>query len=385
VPTAGAPLDGNSRNHRFATTVARAIPPSTNARSSSTSTGMPSGIAGLASTSHEFQSTLEKKISSTGSDPTDETPRAAKRKPAGSPRRQQQTRHGYKAKETARTASEHNLSARLSLSGPRDELRELADTYDEMLGRLEAAFEGQQWFIANASHELRTPLTVMRATVDVVLAKPEPAQSEVRMGHSIRAAVDHSEALIDALLTLARNERGLTVREEVDLATVAEDVLDSIDPGDRQVHASLQPAVTSGDPVLLARLVANLVDNAVRHNVAGGNFWLTTSTVDGRATLMVTNTGPLIVPDAVDSMFEPFRRLHDRTSGDGFGLGLAIVASIAAVHGGTVAAHAVPEGGLKITVTMPSTAAVSDVTLNWPKSPYAERRSSSTGSASLPI
>jgi signal transduction histidine kinase len=130
--------------------------------------------------------------------------------------------------------------------------------------------------------------------------------------------------------------------------------------------------VTSGDPVLLVRLVANLVDNAVRHNVAGGDLWLTTSTVDGRGTLVVTNTGPLVAADAVDSLFEPFRRLHDRTSRDGFGLGLAIVASIAAVHGGTVAAHPMLEGGLRITVTMRSTAAVSDVTLNWPNSPYAE-------------
>ena len=156
------------------------------------------------------------------------------------------------------------------------------------------------------------------------------------------------------------------------MADVAEDVLDAIDHGDRQVHACLQPAVTSGDPVLLARLVANLVDNAVRHNVAGGDLWLTTSTVDGQGTLVVTNTGPLVAADAVDSLFEPFRRLHDRTSRDGFGLGLAIVASIAAVHGGTVAAHPMPEGGLRITVTMRSTAAVSDVTLNWPNSPYAE-------------
>jgi signal transduction histidine kinase len=257
----------------------------------------------------------------------------------------------------ARTASEHNLSARLSLSGPRDELRELADTFDDMLGRLQSAFEGQRRFIANASHELRTPLTVMRTTVDVVLAKPTPTPTELRgMGQDIRTAIDQSESLIDALLTLARNEHGLSVREEVDLATVAEDVLDSIGPGDRQVCASLQPALTCGDPVLLARLAANLVDNAVRYNVAGGYVWVSTSTVDGRAALMVANTGHVIAPDAIEGMFQPFRRLHDRSASDGFGLGLAIVASIAAAHNATIAADPMPDGGLKITAIMPATA-----------------------------
>jgi len=170
----------------------------------------------------------------------------------------------------ARTASEHNLSARVALTGPRDELRELATTFDEMLGRLEAAFEGQRRFIANASHELRTPLTVMRASVDVVLAKPAPTSEELHgMGRDVRAAVDQAQSLIDALLTLARNEYGLTVHEQVDLATVAEDVLDSVDPGDRHRQVSLRPALTSGDPVLLERLVANLVDNATRLQRAG--------------------------------------------------------------------------------------------------------------------
>ena len=139
----------------------------------------------------------------------------------------------------ARAASEHNLSARVAPTGPRDELRELAETFDEMLGRLQAAFEGQQRFIANASHELRTPLAVMRATVDVVLGNPDSTPGDLRaMAADIRAAVDHAEHLIGALLILARNERGLTVREEIDLATVAEDVLDAVGPGGRRVHAS---------------------------------------------------------------------------------------------------------------------------------------------------
>jgi signal transduction histidine kinase len=258
----------------------------------------------------------------------------------------------------ARTASEHNLSARVSLRGPRDELRELADTFDDMLGRLHAAFEGQRRFIANASHELRTPLTAMRTTVDVVLSKPAPTPDDVvGMGRDVRTAVDEAEALIGALLTLARNEHGLTVREPVDLADIAEDVLDSVDPGDRTHHTSLQSAVTSGDPVLLERLVTNLVDNAVRYNLPGGAVRVTTAVVNRQPTLVVANTGPVIAPGTVDTLFEPFRRLHDRTTNGGFGLGLAIVASIVAVHDGTLLAHPRPGGGLTITVTLPGTGA----------------------------
>jgi signal transduction histidine kinase len=255
---------------------------------------------------------------------------------------------------TARAAADQNLSARVGLIGPRDELRELGDTFDHMLGRLESTFDSQRRFIANASHELRTPLSVMRATVDVVLGKPAPTEAELRgMGHDISDAVDHAEGLVEALLTLARNERGLTVHEEVDLAAVAEDVLDSVNAGDRHPHASLQPAVTSGDPVLLERLLANLVDNAMRYNVPGGDVWVATYTVDGRPAVSVANTGPVIPAGAVDSLFEPFHRLADRTTTDGFGLGLAIVRSIAVMHGGTVTADPRPGGGLQIEVTLP--------------------------------
>jgi signal transduction histidine kinase len=256
--------------------------------------------------------------------------------------------------EAARAASEHNLSARVSLRGPRDELRELADTFDAMLARLQAAFESQRRFIANAGHELRTPLTVMRTALDVVLAKPAPAPGELhRMGHDVRATVDDAERLIGALLTLARSDRGLTACEPVDLATVAEDVLDATDGGDRRLHASLEPAVTSGDPVLLERMAANLVDNALRYNTPGGDLWLTTSTVNGQATLAVANTGPVIAPPALGLLFEPFQRLNGRTASDGFGLGLAIVASITTAHHGTLTAEPRPDGGLTVTVTMP--------------------------------
>ncbi len=255
----------------------------------------------------------------------------------------------------ARAASEHNLSARVVLRGPRDELRELAETFDEMLGRLQAAFEGQQRFIANASHELRTPLAVMRATVDVVLGNPDSTPGDLRaMAEDIRAAVQHAEHLIGALLILARNERGLTVREEVDLATAAEDVLDTAGLGDRRVHATLEPAVISGDPVLAERLIANLADNAVRYNLPAGDIWISTRTVAGSSELTVANTGPVISPADAGRIFQPFERLTDRTSHDGSGLGLAIVASIAAIHGGSVTARPRADGGLAVTVTIPS-------------------------------
>jgi signal transduction histidine kinase len=261
----------------------------------------------------------------------------------------------HRVTAAARAASEQNLSARVALGGPRDELHELAETFDDMLDRLQAAFEAQQRFIANASHELRTPLTVMRTTVDVVLDNPESTPAELRgMAADIRAEVDHAERLIGALLILARNERGLTVHEEVDLATVAEDVLDSAELGERRVHATLEPALISGDPVLAERLIANLVDNAARYNAAAGDIWISTHTLAGSSQLTVANTGPLISHADVDRIFQPFERLGDRTSRDGFGLGLTLVGSIAAVHGGAATVRPRNDGGLSIIVTIPS-------------------------------
>jgi signal transduction histidine kinase len=256
----------------------------------------------------------------------------------------------------ARAASEHDMSARVAPRGPRDELRELAETFDDMLGRLQAAFEGQQRFIANASHELRTPLAVMRASAEVVLDNPDSTQGDLRgMAADVRAEVNHAEHLIAALLILARSEHGLNVHEEVDLATAAEDVLDTASLGDRQVHATLEPALISGDPLLAERLIANLVDNAVRYSLAAGDIWISTgATADGSSQLTVANTGLVISPADTDRIFQPFQRLSDRTSRDGFGLGLAIVASIATMHGGTVTAHPRAAGGLSVTVTIPS-------------------------------
>jgi signal transduction histidine kinase len=191
-----------------------------------------------------------------------------------------------------------------------------------------------------------------------MLGNPDSTSGDLRgMAADIRAAGDHAEHLIGALLILARNERGLTVHEEIDLATVAEDVLDTADPGDRQAHATLESAVISGDPVLAEHLVANLVDNATSYNVASGDIWISTRTAVGSSELTVANTGPVISPADADRIFQPFQRLNDRTSHDGSGLGLTIVASIATIHGGTATARPRNDGGLSVTVTIPSAGA----------------------------
>jgi signal transduction histidine kinase len=254
----------------------------------------------------------------------------------------------------ARAASEQNLSQRLALQGPRDELRELADTFDDMLARLDRAFTSQRQFIANASHELRTPLTVMRTTIDVVLAKPDPTPDElVSMSTDVRSAVDHAEQLIDALLTLARNQRPTSARDPLDLATIAEDALDGRTPAGVTTLSTLDKAPVAGDGVLLERLIANLLDNAEQYNVPGGTVSISTATDDGASLVRVVNTGWVVPPDQVERLFLPFTRLDDRTRHNGFGLGLALVSSIASLHGGIVDATAMPTGGLDITVRLP--------------------------------
>ncbi len=255
----------------------------------------------------------------------------------------------------ARAASEQNLSQRIALRGPRDELRELADTFDAMLERLDLAFTGQRQFIANASHELRTPLTVMRTAIDVVLAKPEPTRGElVSMAAEVRQAVDHSERLIEVLLVLARNDRvARALTDPLDLAAVAEDALEGRTADAITTTATLGEAPVTGDGVLLERLVANLLDNAERYNIPGGTVGVSTTTDNGASLVRVVNTGRVVPPDQVERLFLPFTRLDDRTRHDGFGLGLALVSSIAAVHSGTVHAIAIPAGGLDITVRLP--------------------------------
>ena len=266
--------------------------------------------------------------------------------------------------DAARTASETNLSRRIALPGPRDELRELADTFDAMLDRLDRAFTGQRQFIANASHELRTPLTVMRTAIDVVLAKPDPTPQElVSMSLEIREAVVHAQHLIEALVLGspdadgergARNEQDHTRRyEPLDLATVAEDALGQVSPDDITITSRLDPAPVSGDAMLLETLASNLLDNAKRYNVPGGSVTVSRSSDGETSQLRVANTGPVVPPDQVDRLLLPFTRLDDRTRHDGLGLGLALVSSISAVHQGSVHPVTNPTGGLDITVQLP--------------------------------
>ena len=258
----------------------------------------------------------------------------------------------------ARRASTEHLDERINLDGPDDELKELADTFDDMLTRLDLAFASQRRFVANASHELRTPLTSMRTLIDVAMAKPSRTteQLEVLVGR-VRVALDQSEALIDGLLTLARSDRGLTSRELVDLEAAAQDAIDQVSTEARgsnvAIDAELSPSPTIGDRVLVERLVANLLDNAVRYNVVGGTVKVVTETDNITSRITVTNTGPTVPPDAVDSLLEPFRRMRG-ADGDtrGVGLGLSIVASVVTAHGGKLVLEALPDGGLSISVAL---------------------------------
>jgi len=261
---------------------------------------------------------------------------------------------------TARRLEGSTLHERINLQGPQDELKELADTMDQMLGRLDAAFETQRRFVANASHELRTPLAIARTEVDVALADPDAGPAELRaMAERVREAGERSERLIEGLLTLARSERQLRSAEPVDLAVAAADALDA--SGQEAARLGLRvssvigAAPASGDRALLERLVANLVENAVRHNQPGGWLEVDTGRTGATAVVRVANGGPPIRPDQAASLFEPFRRLNgDRTSSArGAGLGLSIVRSVATAHGGHAEARPLDDGGLEVTVELP--------------------------------
>jgi signal transduction histidine kinase len=268
----------------------------------------------------------------------------------------------HKVTGAARRASQENLDERLRLDGPDDELKDLADTFDDMLDRLNLAFASQRRFVANASHELRTPLTSMRTLIDVAMAKPTRTSEglETLVGR-VREALGQSEAIIDGLLTLARSDRGVTSRELVDLEAAAQDAIDQTGSAARAsnivIEADLSAAPMLGDRVLVERLVANVVDNAVRYNVTGGSVQVETGTDRGQSYLSVTNTGPLVPEPKLASLFEPFTRLDRRvTNRQGVGLGLSIVASVVAAHRGHLQTEALPTGGLKVTVRFSTTA-----------------------------
>ncbi|MFG1947128.1 sensor histidine kinase [Nonomuraea sp. NPDC048826] len=247
---------------------------------------------------------------------------------------------------TARRLSLTSLHQRIALKGPPDELKELADTFDAMIERLERAADSQRRFVANASHELRTPLAIQRATIEIGLTDPSPDRlPQVRQ--ELLAVNERSERLIDALLVLAQSERGLDDREPVPLDEVVTRSVRELAHDGIEVSADVEPATVCGDPVLLSRLVDNLLHNAVRHNHPGGSVAVTLS----GGVLTVRNTGPEVPAERVGELFEPFRRLHARTRSDGgAGLGLSIVAAIGRAHGATVRARPNPGGGLEVTV-----------------------------------
>ncbi|MFC1401024.1 MULTISPECIES: HAMP domain-containing sensor histidine kinase [Streptacidiphilus] len=266
----------------------------------------------------------------------------------------------------ARRASGTTLHERLNLSGPSDELKELGDTFDQMLERLDAAFAAQRRFVANASHELRTPLALTRAAVEVTLAKPEPDQEQWRsMARDVADSTVRAQQLIDALLTLARSEQRLTDPEEDDLADIAAEAMDRVAARCRErrlrVESDLGPAPLHGSVALLGIAVANLLENAVKYGSEGGLLRVTSARSGAdRVELTVVNDGPALPADRLDRLFEPFQRGGGRgrapgpDAPEGAGLGLSIVRAVATAHGGRVTATARPEGGLAVSLLLPA-------------------------------
>jgi signal transduction histidine kinase len=261
----------------------------------------------------------------------------------------------------ARRISASSLHERLALPGPDDELKELADTLDSLFARLEASFDAQRRFAANASHELRTPLTRERTLLQVTLADPASTTSTWQaVSRELLASNAEQERLIEALLTLASSEAGPGDREPVNLAAITSEALAVARPAISRlglhVQADLQPAILDGDPLLVQQVAANLIDNAVRHNIPGGDVQVATRTSRAGAVLSVANSGPVIPPAEVDRLFQPFQRLGPRPArrdGHGHGLGLSIVRAIASAHAATITAKPRPGGGLAIDVTFP--------------------------------
>jgi signal transduction histidine kinase len=262
---------------------------------------------------------------------------------------------------TAHQISEHNLHERLALQGPSDEMKDLGDTIDGLLTRLEGAFDAQRRFVANASHELRTPLTLGRAMLQVALADPDLTLASLRTTcEEVLQTGTQQEQLIEALLTLARSQRGLDRREPFDLAVIAGEVLLSHEPAATvrgvSIDTALKAAPVLGDARLVERLVSNLVENALRHNNSNGRVEVTVGTEAGHATLRVANTGPDIPAEQIERLLQPFQRLDVERGGehDGLGLGLSIVDAIATAHSATFAAGPGVNGGLAIEVSFPA-------------------------------
>lgn len=262
---------------------------------------------------------------------------------------------------TTRQLSEHNLDQRLAMQGPQDELKDLADTINGLLGRLEASFNAQRRFVANASHELRTPHAMIRTSIDVATAKPGPQPLQVKvLADKVREGLDRADHLLEGLLTLARAQQAPTSDQvTVSLPRVAsaalEDRTEAIDRMHIAVERTLGHARVVGSETLISRMVENVVDNAVRHNERGGWIHVETGTDGSGAGLVVETGGRLLDEREVQELAQPFRRLGtDRTrSDDGTGLGLSIVAAIAAAHGGALHLHARPEGGLRVHIVLP--------------------------------
>lgn len=263
---------------------------------------------------------------------------------------------------TARTRqiSQENLHERLALRGPRDEVQELADTFDAMTARLELAFASQRRFVADAAHELRTPLTIVRTSIEVAMAKPDHTVPQLEaMSIRVHAATQRTERLLDGLLALARSDSGVIAQEPVDLADALAAAIshhaDEADEAGIAFSTDLRHGHVTGDPALLDRLAANLVHNAVRHNHVGGWVQVQTQIQEPHATMTVRNSGPIVPPAEVDHLFEAFHRLDTpRTGSDrGSGLGLAIARSIARAHNSEIIAEALADGGLAVTVWFP--------------------------------
>ncbi|MGI5328435.1 sensor histidine kinase [Actinomadura nitritigenes] len=247
---------------------------------------------------------------------------------------------------TAHRLSVSNLHERIALDGPRDELKDLADTFDAMLGRLERSVDSQRRFIANAAHELRTPLSTQRAAIQIGLDDPLPDHL-VQVRDKLLVATRRTERLIDSLLILAQAEHGLDTTEPVDLETAVRQAVHETIPSAIAANVQTRPVTVDGDPVLLTRLVTNLLQNAVRYNRPQGRVDVDLTSTGA---LTIRNTGPDVPPERINELFQPFRRLHTRTRTDGSGLGLSIVASIARAHHATVTARPLSGGGLELTV-----------------------------------